>query len=343
MRERPRISEKQIQGCLQEKYGLIATNLDFLPLGMDDYAWVYRVISESGMRYFLKLKQRAIYPSGCLVPRFLNEQGLSGVVAPIPTNENKLWTQLGELVAILYPFIEGRDGYGGMAGWHWQELGATLKGIHSVILLPQLFPGLKKEQFEVREYLWLREFDQKLLKLQSGNALEAEFIAAWKVKRETVNWLLSQMVTLAEILRDGSLEMVICHADLHPGNVLIDGNDQLFLIDWDEVMVAPKERDFIFIETGENSALGTQSDVSSPFFQGYGKAEIDWIALTYYRCERVVQDIIAFAQQVFFRSDINEETRAEAVHWFGKIFEPGGEVESALNTSQHLPPHLAIS
>jgi spectinomycin phosphotransferase len=37
---------------------------------------------------------------------------------------------------------------------------------------------------------------------------------------------------------------------------------QVFVVDWDEVMLAPKERDFIFVRPPHADA----------FFQGYGKA-----------------------------------------------------------------------
>jgi spectinomycin phosphotransferase len=61
----------------------------------------------------------------------------------------------------------------------------------------------------------------------------------------------------------------------------------VFVIDWDDVMLAPKERDFLFIPEYRVDSL-TQQEIS-PFFQGYGVGtEIDWAALAYYRCERVV-------------------------------------------------------
>jgi spectinomycin phosphotransferase len=35
--------------------------------------------------------------------------------------------------------------------------------------------------------------------------------------------------------------------DLHPRNLIRDHAGKVFVIDWDEVMLAPKERDFIFV------------------------------------------------------------------------------------------------
>ena len=83
----------------------------------------------------------------------------------------------------------------------------------------------------------------------------------------------------------------------------------MFVIDWDEVMLAPKERDFIFVREPQAAA----------FWEGYGQREIDWVALTYYLWERVVQDLIVCAQDVCFRDDLGEETRADIAQLFHEI------------------------
>jgi spectinomycin phosphotransferase len=94
------------------------------------------------------------------------------------------------------------------------------------------------------------------------------------------------MATLAERLRLQKHPYVICHADLHPANVIRDPAGDVFVIDWDEVMLAPKERDFIFVRHPHDDA----------FFRGYGEAAINEEALTYYRLERDIQDLIECAK-----------------------------------------------
>jgi spectinomycin phosphotransferase len=68
----------------------------------------------------------------------------------------------------------------------------------------------------------------------------------------------------------------------------------------------------------------------SPFIVGYGQVEIDWAALTYYLWERVAQDLIAFAEEVFLRDDLGEADKAEAVELVAAILsEKGDEVDKA--------------
>src|SRR5205814_10667694 len=95
---------------------------------------------------------------------------------------------------------------------------------------------------------------------------------------------------------------------------------RVFLIDWDEVMLAPQERDFIFI----------REPYAEAFWEGYGPCEIDWTALTYYRWERVVQDTIECARNVYFKDDLGEESRAGVVQMFQEMFAEGaGNVAAA--------------
>jgi spectinomycin phosphotransferase len=336
--EKPAISDTQLTAFLAEKYGLRALALEFLPWGNDANSWVYRVNNEAGVTYFLKLRKGPLYPPAFRAPAFFKAQGITEVAAPLPTTAQEIWTPLGDFTAVLYPFIEGDNGWNvGMSGQHWRELGAILKRIHALAPPSFLLTELRQEKFDLSEYLGWHELDQQLYIMKASSELEREFMAIWTAKRPIIAGLLNQMVKLAEILRTAALPLVICHADLHPGNVLIDRHDRLLVIDWDEVMLAPKERDFIFVDTASPDFIE-----KSPFFQGYGPVEINWPALAYYRYERVIQDVLAFAQEVFFRPDMGEENKASSVKWFGSIFGPGDEVEAALATIRQVPVSLIV-
>jgi spectinomycin phosphotransferase len=148
----------------------------------------------------------------------------------------------------------------------------------------------------------------------------------------TIHMVVASLEKLAGALQKRPLPYVVCHADLHPANLLRDQAGHVFVIDWDEVMLAPKERDFLFIKDVDDST----PDIP-PFFQGYGQTEIDWIALTYYRYERVMQDLIACAQDVCFRDDLGEQTRTDAVRLFQEVLSEGGEIDTARAAATHLP------
>lgn len=51
---------------------------------------------------------------------------------------------------------------------------------------------------------------------------------------------------------------------------------------------------------------------------------MDWMLLSYYLWERVVQDVIASAQNVCFRDDWAEETKADVAQVFHEYLAEGG-------------------
>lgn len=340
MREQLNIPEDCLRACLQEQYDLIPVTLEFLPLGLDTRAGVYRVVSEHGTHYFLKVKSGSLYEPGYLVPRHLRDQGITAVVAPLPTKSNALWTQVGDWTVIVYPFIDGGTGFQlGMTNENWQDVGMILKQIHGVTLPSEGFQSLRQETFDPAEYThWVHTFETQQKGSPGGSKVEHNLHLCWMAHRPTIHTLLTFLQKLATLLQGRSGPHVICHADLHPNNLLRDQANHMFVIDWEDVMLAPKERDFLFV--GEAQADGSTLQDPSPFFQGYGQTEIDWIALTYYRCERVVQDLIECAEQVSFRKDLGEETKANAVQLFGKIFAEGKMVDAVFAAASHLPSDL---
>ncbi len=342
MREPPSIPEAHLRACLQQHYHLLPVTLEFLPLGLDYNAGVYRVVSEQGTPYLLKVKSGSLYEPACLVPRYLNDQGITAVVAPIPTNSGALWARLEGWNVIVYPFLDGDTSWTGMKDMQWKEVGSVFKQIHQVMLPPFGFESLRKETFDPTEYVrWVHTFETQHLHSRSGESgSERALRSTWMAHQPSIHTVVTSLETLAAVLQARTLPYVICHADLHPANLLRDHAGHVFVLDWDEVMLAPKERDFLFVKV---SSADSEALPGTPaFFQGYGQTTIDWIALTYYRSERVVQDLIACAQEVFFRDDLGEGTKADSVQLFQAILAEGGETDAASQASAHLPPNLAL-
>lgn len=349
MREQPKISEERLRACLQEQYDLSPVTLEFLPVGLDYHAGVYRVISEQGTPYLLKVKSNSLYEPGCFVPRFLRDQGITSVVAPLPTRNTTLWTRAENWTVIVYPFIDGDTNWTGMTDEQWKEVGATFRRIHQIILPPAGFESLRRETFDPSEYArWVRAFETSLAIAETQHAQapggesasQRALHSSWMAHQPAIHEVVVALEKLAGVLQARTLPHVICHADLHPANLLRDRSGHVFVIDWDEVMLAPKERDFLFVK--ESPADSDALPGTPAFFQGYGQTEIDWVALTYYRYERVVQDLIACAQEVFFRDDLGEETKADSTRLFRAILEEDGELNAALQASSHLPSDLAM-
>src|SRR5256886_12297935 len=336
MREQPKIPEEQLRACFQDQYDLYPVTLEFLPLGLDYNAGVYRVVSEQGTAYLLKVTARPVYEARCLVPRYLNEQGITSVVAPIPTRSGALWTKLVDWTVIVYPFIDGDTSLTGMTNEQWKEVGTIFKRIHQVMLPPFGFESLQKETFDPTEYArWVRTFEaQHLHSRHDGSGSSRALRADWVAHQSTIHTAVTSLEKLAGVLQRRAGPYVICHADLHARNLLRDHASHVCVIGLEEVMLAPKERDFIFVRQPQAAA----------FWEGHGQRVIDWVALTYYHWERVVQDVIACAQDVCFTDDLGEETRADAAQLFHEILaEDQSNIDAAYAAAAHLPRDLSLS
>src|SRR5918994_900649 len=87
---------------------------------------------------------------------------------------------------------------------------------------------------------------------------------------------------------------VLCHADLHTWNVLVEDAGRLWIADWDEAVLAPRERDLTFVVGGGigHGLVGPSEEAS--FLEGYGQVTAGQVTadpalLAYYRCAWAVQ------------------------------------------------------
>ncbi|HEX6777350.1 MAG TPA: aminoglycoside phosphotransferase family protein, partial [Ktedonobacterales bacterium] len=272
MYEKPNIPEDHLQAYLQDQYAISAVTIAFLPLGLDMRAGVYRVVSAQGNAYLLKVKAGPLYEPGCFVPRYLQDQGISTVVAPLYTQRKTLWTRAGDWTVIVYPFIEGEVTWNPpMTDEQWKNVGATFNQIHQVTLPAEGFEMLRKETFDPTMYSRsVHAFDTQQARAEGGSQAERQFRSSWIAHQPTIHKGVTTLEKLAGILQRQSGPQVICHADLHPSNMIRGQANQVFVIDWDDVMLAPKERDFIFV--GDARANPSTELDSAPFFQGYERA-----------------------------------------------------------------------
>ena len=114
---------------------------------------------------------------------------------------------------------------------------------------------------------------------------------------------------------------------------MVGANEELAIVDWDEPILAPKERDLMFIGGGVGGIWNNDREATW-FYQGYGQTALDLVALSYYRYERIVADIATCAEQIFGMQGSVEE-RQKALQ-LSNQFLPNNVVDIAHRTYQHL-------
>jgi spectinomycin phosphotransferase len=178
-----------------------------------------------------------------------------------------------------------------------------------------------------------RRVDERIAtrEVDTMDPLAARVARRWTAERATIRRLVDRADELGRRIRDGRAPrpLVLCHADLHTGNVLLDPDGGLAIVDWDELILAPRERDLMFIR-GSAVADVVTDDQADAFERGYGSAGADPLLIAYYRIDWAVQDLAGFANQVLFDATLDPPSRARAAALFVGQFDPGNEVDTAI-------------
>jgi spectinomycin phosphotransferase len=329
MLEKPDIPDQLIISRLQEEYEIRANELHFRPSG-DINAAAYRVTTDNGVTHFLKLR-KGFDEIAVTVPIFLKSQGIEAIIVPCETKSKRHWVDFGEYKVILYPFVEGKDGFQiELSDAHRQILGVALKQIHTAKIPPELKRLIPQETYSPR---WRDMLSLLQVQAESNSfhdaiiARLAEFI---KSKRDEITYLVDRTEELASELQSKPSDFVLCHTDIHGRNILIGDNKKLYIVDWDAPLLAPKERDLMFIGGGIDPIWKTKHD-EDRFFEGYGNTEINRTELAYYRYERIIQDIADYGEQVFF-GDKNTAEREQFYTYFTMNFTSSLRLEIARKT-----------
>ncbi len=240
MREPPvDLSNETLRASLHAQYGLSVTQLTFLPLRHDSSAWVYRVQIADGAQYFLKVRRGAVNEPSLLVPHHLHEQGVDQVIAPLLTVRQTLWTEVEGYALTLYPFVAGSTGMDhGMSPLQWIDYGAILRQIHAATLPPDLGQLTRHETFVPLGAELIRDLEVHIGERTFADPVVQMLATFWRQRRDEIFTLVERAEDLGRRLAQHAPPFVPCHADIHTANVLLDAGGQVWIVDWDETMLA---------------------------------------------------------------------------------------------------------
>lgn len=332
MREPPTdLPADALRDSLRRDYSLPIEQVEFLPLGHDSAAWVYRA-STSDQPYFVKLRRAITNTAALAVPHFLRESGVDRVVAPLTTAAGQLSSSAADYAVVVYPFVSTVTGMShGMTDEQWREYGRVLRDVHGTSPSPGIARLLRADEFQPDGAAALRRVGAVVSGGRFDDPGRAATAALWEERREQIEKLLARSEALGREVAALRLPPVLCHADIHTNNVLVDGDRDIWVADWDETMLAPRERDLMFVIGGIRRDF-VDSRREALFFEGYGETSVNSTAIAYYRYSWAVSDMASYGEQVFLRPDLGAADQSEAVARFASLFEPGSIVDIAFGT-----------
>lgn len=336
MLEKPELKDEKIVACLKTEYGLSVEKIAFLPLGADLNTAVYRVVTNDETVYFLKLRRGEFDEATVAVPKYLSDLGIKQIIPSLTTQTGQLWASLAPFKVILYPYVEGHNGFErNLSDQQWVEFGAALKRFHTADIPSAITSSIQREKFSPQWRDTVKMFLERIEVETFDEPVAVEMAAFLKIKGDETLELVKRAERFAQMLQEQPPEFILCHADIHAWNLLIDDNDAFYMVDWDTLIFAPKERDLMFVGGGLGGNGHTPREEEALFYQGYGQTQIDPIAMAYYRYERIIEDIAVYCGQIFL-SDEGGEDRKQSLEYLKSNFLPNCTIEMACQSDKTL-------
>jgi spectinomycin phosphotransferase len=322
--EPPSIAVADLIARARTRFAIPVSAATFLPVGNDAAAWAFRLSAEEDA-WFLKVLARPVDAASLELPRYLAEQGVGHLLAPMPTITGASFDEGDPYSFILYPFVDGESGGEiGLTTAQQTELGRVVRRIHDLPVPPDLGTSMRRERFVPPGVGAARRIGSEIRSGSFDDRFQRSLAAFWLRHRWEVDRIVERAEQLGAEARTRAWDPVICHADIHAWNVLVERSGGFVVVDWDEALLAPRERDLMFVDGG----VGGLANDRRAFFAGYGHVEIDPVVMAYYRFDWIVQELAAYGDCVLM-SGVGDVTKAEAVDLLVSLFEPGNVVEAA--------------
>lgn len=334
MIEKQPLSDQFIINCLKADYGIEVAAITLLPLGADMNASVYKAQTHDQTAYFVKLKRGHHHDIGIEIVELLHDAGIKEIIPPVKTILGQSTQQIEDFTLIVYPFVNGQDGFGSnLTNNQWVKLGSALRQVHEIEVPSSIQNRVRREVYSPKWQEAVRSLYIHIDDEPTGDEVGLKLLKFIKENILAIHRLVDRAEQLGKKLQEQSHKLVLCHSDIHGGNVLLAGNDNIYIVDWDDPIMAPKERDLMFIGGGVANVWNKPHEKIF-FYKGYGTTEVNSTILAYYRHERIVEDIAEYGHALLLTTAGGED-RQEMYRHFIAMFEPNGVVDIAFKTDEN--------
>jgi len=246
-------ADSRLADALMSGWNLKSEDLDYAPVGFGSYHWW---LAAAGEKWFVTVDDlqakrtneteafdgpRTRLTAALTTARLLNDAGLDFVVGPVPTGTGEVLYLVDErYAAAVYPHVEGES-------HAWGPYPTTADRLEVVDLLIDLHaadvssPALPDDLAVPGRDQLLAAIDDRTATWSSGPFAEPTR-ALLNDHADALAGALDHYDCLVAAVIGGSGVAVLTHGEPHIGNT-INTPDGVVLIDWDTLLIAPRERD----------------------------------------------------------------------------------------------------
>lgn len=276
----------------------------------DARAFIAKGAKES---FFIKVKRSGLSKTNTILS-FLAKNGINEIILPLDNRFGSGYTSFLEYELAVFPYISGQDGFHKtLTDNQWTRFGTLLKKIHQ--LDPTTIqPIVRNENLTAQNLLQSKIYNE------DAKDRGVDF------DTESIDRLIEKVSALEPTVKNKLLKPCFCHGDIHGGNLLISDSGNLFIVDWDDPIIGPKELDLMFIGGGVEN-VWNKAEETQVFYSGYGTSAFDADLLAYIRSRRILDDF------VFYYPELYQNKGSDLMYkHFLNMFKPNGVIEIALNT-----------
>jgi len=318
--------------AVQKGYGIPLENIEFLLRGWGGDC--YQAKARNGDRYFLKLHDEANYMGIAatsrpfylpLMHQLHHKNILPHIPCPILTCKGAFSLQINHHELVVTNFIDGQVvGFGKLSEPILGQLAEMVGILHRS--RPQLkFEYPFVEHFEISFDADLVEALNKLGSITPKDGPGKQLLRQIMLPRlDEVRSHLQQFRELQGTVRAINKPKVICHTDLHGANLITDNQHNLYILDWENALIAPLEHDMIFFAGEENFWEIFWPNYTHQFSEAHIESEI----LRFYFYRRTLEDIAGFVLRIL-QGEGSPERDQEDIGWLRGCL---GEFDQIENT-----------
>jgi spectinomycin phosphotransferase len=307
-----KIKDETLIQWLNDTYNLEDVTLTFVPKG--ECSWGYIVAIREKPRYFLKLVKEGVcsdFPTRQAIQaqmELFHDHGFQHMQPPPKRGKGKYLNTLEDFTAQLLPYVAGKTPET-LTEAQEREWGLLMARLHRCKISEKEQPVLENfGESKIKAFKALMEkVDQPI---GFFSPVQSKLLQRLRDVRKTLMENLDAMEKQrADLLekQDSKRDYVLCHGDPNSSNIIITDNDELKLVDWDGILLAPRERDLWALKDHTVAMEAYQTRMESLNVD----AKPDEDLMAYYQLEWDIQEIVDFGGRILSDQQADEHNQRD--------------------------------
>lgn len=247
------------------------------------------VLTTAEASYFCKLIEKPLFipkiKQSLPVLETLYAHGFTQLNYPIRTADGRLWVETEQALIVLFNYIDAPQSY---AYDEW-TFGHLLGQLHQMTPSIQAKTAVPQFNFRYENQLLFEHYVDGTLNNSPADEITRSLQTLLQQYEPELQQDLTAFQQVMSTCSTQTFLMVLTHGDA-PGNTLVSSPTNLYLIDWDDLLLAPPERDIWFL------------DHSEPFMAGYRAAvpayQPNPLARRFMVYQRYFDDIVEYCAEI---------------------------------------------